>query len=85
MIGALSGVPGRSPATASTSSYSTSSGTSSAAARSSVSTPPAVTSVSARSSTVTADLVTELIVTGEPDPALAPFTPDRFGKERTWN
>ncbi|MFJ6954032.1 FAD-dependent oxidoreductase, partial [Micromonospora aurantiaca (nom. illeg.)] len=34
---------------------------------------------------VTADLVTELIVTGEPDPALAPFTPDRFGKERTWN
>ncbi|WP_433494300.1 glycine oxidase ThiO [Micromonospora sp. CA-248089] len=34
---------------------------------------------------VTADLVTELIVTGEPDSALAPFTPDRFGKERTWN
>ena len=34
---------------------------------------------------VTADLVTELIVTGEPDSALAPFTPDRFGKARTWN
>ncbi|WFE32175.1 glycine oxidase ThiO [Micromonospora sp. WMMD975] len=34
---------------------------------------------------VTADLVTDLIVTGEPDPALAPFSPDRFGKERTWN
>ncbi|MFF4889942.1 glycine oxidase ThiO [Micromonospora chersina] len=30
---------------------------------------------------VTADLVTELIVTGGPDPLLAPFTPDRFGKE----
>ncbi|SCL66210.1 glycine oxidase [Micromonospora eburnea] len=27
---------------------------------------------------VTADLVTELIVTGEPDPLLAPFSPDRF-------
>ncbi|MFE9688504.1 glycine oxidase ThiO [Micromonospora sp. NPDC005806] len=36
---------------------------------------------------VTADLVTGLIVTGEPDPLLAPFTPERFeiGKERTWN
>ncbi|MFG3301275.1 glycine oxidase ThiO [Micromonospora chersina] len=34
---------------------------------------------------VTADLVTELIVTGEPDPLLAPFTPDRFGKEPRWN
>ncbi|MFG1677737.1 glycine oxidase ThiO [Micromonospora sp. NPDC049282] len=34
---------------------------------------------------VTADLVTELIVTGEPDPALAPFTPDRFPKEPRWN
>ncbi|WP_374226684.1 hypothetical protein [Micromonospora sp. WMMB482] len=38
-----------------------------------------------RAHPVTAGLVTELIVSGEPDPALAPFTPDRFGKERTWN
>ncbi|MGW5671551.1 glycine oxidase ThiO [Micromonospora sp. NPDC003776] len=29
---------------------------------------------------VTADLVAELIVTGEPDPLLAPFTPDRFAR-----
>ncbi|MEV0000953.1 glycine oxidase ThiO [Micromonospora sp. NPDC050980] len=34
---------------------------------------------------VTADLLTDLIVTGEPDPALAPFTPDRFPKEPLWN
>lgn len=39
---------------------------------------------------VTADLITELIVAGEADPLLAPFTPDRFGiptemEERTWN
>ncbi|MEU7571298.1 glycine oxidase ThiO [Micromonospora sp. NPDC049240] len=34
---------------------------------------------------VTADLVTELIVNGEPDPALAPFSPARFSKERLWN
>ncbi|GAB3084577.1 glycine oxidase ThiO [Micromonospora schwarzwaldensis] len=34
---------------------------------------------------VTADLVTQLIVSGEPDPALAPFTPARFGKEPRWN
>ncbi|MGN9776279.1 glycine oxidase ThiO [Micromonospora sp. H33] len=27
---------------------------------------------------VTADLITDLIVTGEPDPLLAPFAPDRF-------
>ncbi|MEV0153671.1 glycine oxidase ThiO [Micromonospora sp. NPDC050686] len=42
---------------------------------------------------VTADLVTELIVTGTPDPLLAPFRPDRFAgaagqpvtQEETWN
>ncbi|MFI6128006.1 glycine oxidase ThiO [Micromonospora sp. NPDC051141] len=34
---------------------------------------------------VTADLVTELIVSGGPDPALAPFSPARFAKERLWN
>ncbi|NJP33157.1 glycine oxidase ThiO [Micromonospora thermarum] len=28
---------------------------------------------------VTADLISDLILTGEPDPLLAPFTPDRFG------
>ncbi|QGN46835.1 glycine oxidase ThiO [Micromonospora sp. WMMD558] len=28
---------------------------------------------------ITADLITDLIVTGEPGPLLAPFTPDRFG------
>ncbi|MBM0239532.1 FAD-dependent oxidoreductase, partial [Micromonospora sp. ATA32] len=32
---------------------------------------------------VTADLITELIVTGEADPLLAPFTPDRFGPDQT--
>ncbi|TDC37369.1 glycine oxidase ThiO [Micromonospora sp. KC213] len=39
---------------------------------------------------VTADLITELVVTGQADPLLAPFTPERFTaasteKERTWN
>ncbi|MBY8874066.1 glycine oxidase ThiO [Micromonospora sp. PLK6-60] len=42
---------------------------------------------------VTADLVAELIVTGTPDPLLAPFRPDRFAgpaghpvtQEETWN
>ncbi|PZM95407.1 MAG: glycine oxidase ThiO [Actinobacteria bacterium] len=37
---------------------------------------------------VTAELITELVVTGEPDPALAPFRPDRFPLGEvvsTWN